>query len=195
VQPGGGAPGWLRSSSGGFPLASPARVIPIATAQLSFHTSRAFMKKLASILRLDFVPSSVDLGLLVLRLWLGLSLLILHGWGKLSGFQQMASKFPDPLNIGNRNSLILALVGEVLCSTLLAIGLFTRFAALGAAITMSVAFFLVHKASFKPGPGSGELAYVYLCGFVVLFLAGAGKFSVDGRSSGSAPKKFKPARD
>jgi putative oxidoreductase len=151
------------------------------------------MKKLASILRLDFVPASTDVGLLVLRLWFGLSLLLLHGWGKLIGFQQMSGKFFDPLRIGHRNSLILALVGEVLCSSLVVLGLFTRFGALGAAITMGVAFFLVHNHSFKVG----ELAYVYLAGFVALFLAGPGKFSLDAKSRGGsgAPRPFKPAKE
>jgi len=154
------------------------------------------MKKLASILRLDFVPSNTDAALLVLRLWLGLSLLLLHGWGKLSSFQQMAGKFPDPLGIGHRNSLTLAIVGEVVCPILLVLGLFTRFAALGCALNMSVAFFIVHKAVLKAGPGSGELAYVYLCGFVVLFVAGAGKFALDAKAGkGAGPKKIKPARE
>ena len=150
------------------------------------------MKKLASILRLDFVPASTDVGLLVLRLWLGLSLVLLHGWTKLSTFKEMAGKFPDPLKIGHQNSLILALVGEVVCPILIALGLFTRFGALGSAINMAVAFFIVHNHSFKVG----ELAYVYLAGFVVLFLAGPGKFSLDAKcGGGAAPKKFKPAKE
>jgi putative oxidoreductase len=152
------------------------------------------MKKLASILRLDFVPSSTDAALLVLRLWLGLSLFLLHGWGKLSTFQQMSGKFPDPLGVGHRNSLTLAIIGEVVCPILMVLGLFTRTAALGSAITMSVAFFFVHKGSLKAGPGSGELAYLYLAGFVTLFLAGAGKFALDGKG-GSGAKKAKPAKD
>ena len=153
------------------------------------------MKKLGSILRLDFVPASVDAGLLVLRLWTGLSLLLLHGWTKLSTFQQMASKFPDPLGVGHRTSLTLALVGEVLCPILLVLGLFTRFGALGAAINMSVAFFLVHKGKLT-GQGSGEMAFIYLASFVVLLVAGPGKFALDGSSGkSSAPKKPKPAKD
>jgi putative oxidoreductase len=151
------------------------------------------MRKLASLLRFEFVPLSTDAGLLVLRIWLGLSMMVLHGWGKLSTFQQMADRFPDPLGVGHRTSLALAVFGEVVCPLLLILGLFTRFAALCASITMSVAFFLVHKASLKAGPGSGELAFIYLAGFVVLFLAGAGKFALD--SKGSGARKAKPARE
>jgi putative oxidoreductase len=142
------------------------------------------MKK---VLALSFVPTSLDLGLLLLRLWFGLSLLILHGWPKLMGFSQMAGSFPDPLGVGSRVSLILALIGEVLCSVLLVLGLFTRAAALGGAITMGVAFAMVHQLTLR-GENSGELAYAYLGVFLALFLAGAGRFSMDGSNSVKAVK-------
>ena len=45
---------------------------------------------------------------------------------------------------------------------------------------MSVAFFVVHKAALA-GPNNGELAFVYLGGFVTLIIAGAGRFSFDAR--------------
>ena len=99
------------------------------------------MKKIGSILRLEFLPSSVDLGLLVLRVWLGLSLLVLHGWGKAMNYQNM-DKAMDPLRVGNELSWGLTVFGEVVCAALLVVGLFTRFAALACAITMSVAFFI-----------------------------------------------------
>jgi putative oxidoreductase len=130
------------------------------------------MKK---VLSLSFVPTSIDLGLLLLRLWFGLSMLLLHGWPKLMGFSQMAGGFPDPLGVGSRLSLIFALIGEVLCSVLLVLGLYTRAAALGAAITMGVAFALVHQMTLR-GENNGELAYAYLGVYLALFLAGAGRF-------------------
>jgi putative oxidoreductase len=132
------------------------------------------------VLQLQFVPTSADLALLLLRLWFGGSLLILHGWGKLMGFSGMASSFPDPLGVGARNSLILAIIGEVVCPALLILGLFTRIAALGMAITMGVAFWAVHGLALS-GPQSGELAYVYLGVAIALLIAGAGRFSLDGR--------------
>jgi putative oxidoreductase len=149
------------------------------------------MKKLASILRLDFLPASTDLSLLVLRLWLGGSLVVLHGWGKLMGYKKMAGSFPDPLKVGNEVSLALAVTGEVLCPVLLILGLFTRFAALGSAITMAVAFFLVHEMILNAR--SGELAFIYLAGFVTILLAGPGRFALDGKSA--APKKPRPAKE
>ena len=79
---------------------------------------------LLRLLQLDFLPRSIDAGLLVLRLWLGLSLVILHGWSKLSGYSEMSAKFPDPLGIGSPTSLALAVFAEVICVLLIALALF-----------------------------------------------------------------------
>jgi len=153
------------------------------------------MKKIGSILRLEFLPTSADLALLVLRLWLGLSMLLLHGWGKATGGEKMMRGFMDPLGVGNEVSWGLTVFAEVVCSVLLVLGLFTRFAALTATITMSVAFFIVHKMKLT-GDFPGELAFIYLVGFLTIFLAGPGRFALDGKSKGgSAKAKPKPAKD
>ena len=133
-----------------------------------------------SALRFDFLPANVDLGLLLLRLWLGLTMALNHGWQKVALFQQDPSKsFGDPLGIGATPSLGLTVFAELGASILLILGLFTRFASLTLAITMAVAFFMVHKAALQ-GPASGELALIYLAGYVTLFLTGPGRFSLDG---------------
>jgi putative oxidoreductase len=132
------------------------------------------------LLRMDFVPGSVDLGLLALRLWLGLTMLLNHGLEKLTHFHEKAGSFPDPLGIGSTASLGLAVFAEVVAAALLAAGLFTRFAALVLTINLTVAFLMVHKLALS-GAHSGELAFVYLAGFVALFLAGGGRYSMDGR--------------
>ncbi len=131
-------------------------------------------------LQLGFLPASqsAPLALLVLRLWLGLAMLIQHGWGKLTGFAQMADQFPDPLGIGAHASLALSALAEALCSAMLVLGLFTRVAALALIINFSVAFLLVHGNAVT-GAHSEELAFVYLGGYVALFLAGGGYASLD----------------
>lgn len=137
--------------------------------------------KLVHLAQLNFIPVSRDLGLLVLRVWLGLALLLLHGLGKLQGFATLSAEFPDPLGIGSQASLGLAVAAEVAGTALLVLGLFTRPAAAALAATMGVAFFIVHKGSLAAGPGSGELAFVYLAGFTTLLIAGAGRFSLDAK--------------
>lgn len=136
------------------------------------------MNQLLRFLQFNFIPRSTDLGLLVLRLWLGLSLVVLHGWAKLTGFSGLAGKFPDPIGMGPSASLGLAIFAEVVCAVLLALGVLTRFAALVLIILMGVAFVFVHGRALS-GPASGELAYLYLAGFVTVFLTGPGAYAMD----------------
>jgi len=66
---------------------------------------------------------------------------------------------------------------------LLVVGTFTRLAALGGAVTMAVAFFLVHGGKLS-GQNSGEMAFLYLVGFVAIFLTGPGCFALDTKLGG-----------
>ena len=128
--------------------------------------------------------------LLLLRLWLGLAMFFNHGLDKLNHFQTYAAKFPDPLGIGVTPGLALVTFAETAGALLLVLGLLTRFAAVTLVIDLAVAVFMVHKTANN----AGELAFIYLAGYVALLIAGGGKFSVDkalfgkGRSS-SQPKR------
>jgi putative oxidoreductase len=132
------------------------------------------------LLQLNFLPRSADFALLLLRVWLGLMLLLNHGWEKLTTFSAHVDRFADPLGVGRPLSLSLTVFAEVVCSLLLVLGLWTRLAALVLAIQMSVAFLLVHQRVLA-GPGSGELAFIYLAGWAALFVAGGGRFALDRR--------------
>src|SRR4051812_3033359 len=119
------------------------------------------MLPLMKFLHLNFVPRSADAALLVLRLWYGGGLLVLHGWGKLTNFSSMAGQFPDPFGIGKTASLGLSVFGEVVCAALVVLGLFTRVSALGAGVNMFVAFWFAHGGKLT-GAGNGELPAAYL---------------------------------
>jgi putative oxidoreductase len=114
----------------------------------------------------------------MLRLWIGFSMLLNHGFEKLKTFSDTAPNFPDPLGIGHPASLALAVFAEFFASLLVILGLVTRWSALVLAIDMGVAFIAVHKGVLS-GQGSGELAFMYLMGYVTLLLAGSGRISVD----------------
>ncbi len=131
------------------------------------------------LVNMGFVPRSFDLALLFLRIALGISMITLHGWAKLTGFGATVENFPDPLGIGRHMSLILALFAELACSALLVAGTLTRFAATVLIINMSVALFVVHHGDMTRA-GGGEPAALYLFGYITILLAGAGRFSADG---------------
>ena len=134
-------------------------------------------------LQLDLVPTSTSLAILLLRVALGTQMLLGHGWPKLMTFSEKAATFPDPLGVGHTTSMALAVFGEVVCSALLVVGAFTRLAALSGAVTMSVAFFLVHGGKLM-GEGNGEMAFLYLVGFAAIFLTGPGCFALDSKLGG-----------
>ena len=140
------------------------------------------MKRFLTLINLSFLPSSESAALLLLRVWTGLSMLLLHGWRKAENLGQDVTGFPDPLNITPQFSHALAVFSEAVCSVLLVIGCFTRFSALAGFITMAVAFFITKKAVLTPQ--GGELAYVYMACYAVLFVAGPGRYSLDHRMAG-----------
>lgn len=119
----------------------------------------------------------LDIGLLLARLAFGGSMLFNHGLGKLMSFKGMAATFPDPIGLGSKVTLCVAIFCEVFCAALVVIGLSTRLATLPLIGTMLVAFFIVHAAD----PWTArELAFMYGVGFAVIFCTGPGAFSADG---------------
>ncbi len=132
--------------------------------------------------KLLFSPSQdtalTNLGLLVMRLWLGSAMFFNHGIEKLTHFKDISPNFADPLGIGQPVSLALVMFAEVVGSVLLIMGLLTRFAALMLVIDLFVAFLMVHQSALS-GKNSGELAFIYLSGFMVLLITGGGMISLD----------------
>ncbi len=122
-------------------------------------------------------PLSQDLGLLILRLLSG-SVLLTHGYPKFQKILQGDLKFGNPLGLGEVPSLYLSTLAEFLCAILIIIGLYTRVALIPLMINMSVAFFIVHSADAF---GIKELALLFLGMFIVLFLTGPGRYSVDNK--------------
>lgn len=122
-----------------------------------------------------------DLGLLVLRLAVGLGMFWGHGLGKLLHFQQRAGRFPDPLGIGGEATLVVAVIAEVLCALAVAAGIFTRLAAIPPALVMLVAMLTIHLGDpFE----KWELALVYFAGYVAVALLGPGRLSLDAKFRG-----------
>lgn len=137
------------------------------------------MKKLLS---LSLIPAHLDVGLLLLRLWFGVSLFLKHGWEKPTRFSEMAAHFPDPIGIGAVPSLVIALIADAVCSLLVVIGLATRPAALFTALNILVAWGLVHHFEFfGHSADHGEVCFLYIGGYLALFFMGPGRYSLDAK--------------
>lgn len=126
------------------------------------------------------------MGLFLMRLLAGMMMLTLHGWPKLTGFTELANRFPDPIGLGSTVSLSLAVFAEVLCAALVVAGIATRAAAVPLVITMLVAAFIVHAGD----PWSKkELAILYAITFTAIMLNGGGAYQL-GRQIGGAAARY-----
>lgn len=129
--------------------------------------------------RLVHTPTSlgVSLGLLALRVGVGLLMAFAHGWGKIQRLLEGGEiQWADPIGLGMGTSLFLAGMAEFFCSLVVVLGLLTRLAVIPPVFVMSVAVFVVHAADpFQ----KQELGLLYLVAYTALFFAGAGRFSVD----------------
>jgi putative oxidoreductase len=120
----------------------------------------------------------VDLGLLLLRVGFGLTLAFAHGINKalsLGKFIRNVARdgFPLPELMAP-----LAMLSELVGGILIAVGLFTRPAALFVIATMLGAAFIAHAGD----PFSDkELALAYALAAAVVAVAGPGRHSLDAR--------------
>lgn len=131
-------------------------------------------------------PVSTDWGLLVLRIGVGLSTFLFHGWGKITGGPERWERIGGAMSnfgIGFAPTFwgFLAAAAESACAALLVLGLLTRPASLLLAFTMLVAA-ASHLAREPGTDGAGwsgashalEIFAAALC----LFLAGPGRITL-----------------
>ena len=119
--------------------------------------------------------NSASAFILVLRLFFG-GLLMWHGINKIINFDSLSTTFFDPLGMGPRVSLLLAIFAEVICTAGIMAGAFYRLALLPVIFSMCIILFVVHRGD---GFSTIELPLIYLVMFVLLFITGAGRFSLD----------------
>lgn len=122
-----------------------------------------------------YTSARISLFLLAQRLLFG-GLLLRHGIGKISGFATLSAQFPDPLGLGSRTSLLLAIFAEVFCSAAFMAGMLYRLALLPMIFSMGVALLAAHAGDPF---AAKELALIYLAVFLLMFAAGPGRYALD----------------
>jgi putative oxidoreductase len=131
------------------------------------------IKKLNSARIDEFV--NPDVAILLLRFGTA-ALMLTHGIPKLLRILEGDFSFSDPIGIGLTASLLLVTFAEAICASLVLIGMMTRLALIPLIIAMLVAVFVAHAGDPF---GDKELGLFFLISFIVLFLTGPGKYSVD----------------
>lgn len=119
--------------------------------------------------------TAMSLLLLAFRVLFGI-LLLNHGLQKFTNFSTMSGTFPDPLGVGHSVSLGLAIFAELFCSLGFIVGALYRLALIPMIFTMGVVVFIVHGGDPF---AAKELPFVYMAVFILMYIAGPGKFSLD----------------
>jgi len=131
---------------------------------------------LKQFLNTETKTNNLDLAILILRIAV-MAFMLTHGYPKLLKLLAGGEiKFGDPIGLGAGVTLFLAVFSEFFCSIFIGIGLGTRLAAIPLIATMSVASFISHAGDAF---GSKEKALMYLVIYIVIFLIGSRKYSVD----------------
>jgi putative oxidoreductase len=113
----------------------------------------------------------------IVRLVIGL-LFLEHGTGKLFGFPHLTTAQPEMGTLLWYQGII-----EVVGGALFAIGFLTRPVAFILAGDMAVAYFMQHAPrNMFPILNGGDAAILYCFVFLIYFVSGPGRWSVDGSS-------------
>ncbi|MEM1097653.1 MAG: DoxX family protein [Planctomycetota bacterium] len=122
---------------------------------------------------------AADAGLLLARVAVG-GLFVFHGSAKFTAGIDGFAGYLDSLGVPFPTlNAYLAAGTEVVAGLALALGLFTRLAALPLAFTMAVAFFTAKGAALSAQGGGGEYPLALGLFAIALALTGPGRASVD----------------
>ena len=116
----------------------------------------------------------ISLLILALRLFFGI-LFFSHGLDKMINFNELSYTYPSVLGFGSYMTLMVSIFCEFACSLFLIAGLLVRITVIPMIAAMAVAFFDIHDGMFP----AGELSLIYMILFVILYITGPGRYSVD----------------
>ena len=122
----------------------------------------------------SFRGKGVSFLILCLRVFFGV-LFFTHGLDKMMNFNELSETYPSVLGFGSYMTLMVSIFCEFCCSLFLIAGLMVRITVIPMIVAMAVAFFDVHDGMMP----EGELALIYLIMFLILYVTGPGRYSVD----------------
>jgi putative oxidoreductase len=141
---------------------------------------------LARLFVISQTSRSMDIALLLLRIMVMSSLIYHHGADKIPDWDLLTHrKVPlDPIGIGVVPSLVFATFADLVCGSLVLIGLATRIASFFCGVCVfAVLFFIDHALTVPiwpvPHTGHAELVWLYLAVCLFTMIVGPGRYSID----------------
>ena len=119
--------------------------------------------------------------LLIVRLLFSGLMIINHGlqyFMQLWPFNDISVSTKTIFGLSTLFTAILFFIGEFLAPLFVLLGYYTKLSSLVCMLTMTIAIILTH--SNNPFT-EGELALLYLVGFLIIFLMGPGKYSINNK--------------
>lgn len=106
--------------------------------------------------------------------WVVALTLIPFGIMKIAKHDTLSKNFPAVMDLSSKTSFYLAMFAEIAGPLCLFFGFFTRFAALGGILNMGLAYKIDKKT-----PGYYAMPLPILLGYIAVFIAGPGAWSLD----------------
>lgn len=116
----------------------------------------------------------ISLLILALRVFFGV-MFFTHGLDKMVNFNELSNAYPSVFGFGSYMTLMVSIFAEFACSLFLIAGLMVRITVLPMIAAMAVAFFDIHDGMMP----AGELSLIYLVLFMILYVTGPGRYSLD----------------
>jgi putative oxidoreductase len=135
-----------------------------------------YKKLLKSLFSEPDSSSAKSLVLLFARIIFG-ALFLTRGITKMHIYSEMPELFPNPIGLGSTLSLWLVLFAEILCSLGFILGILFRLCLIPMIFTMCIALFVIHAGDPF---AAKELSLMYLTIFVLMYVTGPGRYSIDG---------------
>lgn len=128
----------------------------------------------------------IDAGLLFLRVAGAAMLFVVHGMPKALHYTQELGRIEDPFGLGAQFSLWAALLAEVLCPLLIALGVGTRLACLPVIGVLLVALLFVHP---EWSLAQGQFGWLLLIVFISIAVCGPGRWRLRLRLPRPSPRR------
>lgn len=136
------------------------------------------MKRLVYILTKPARIGLQDFALLLFRIGVSLELIFAHGLKKVGIGVATAEQIPNPLQLPASLNNTMAIAANLFFPLLVILGLFTRLSVLPILAVTLTGYFVLH---WHDPLLVKDIPYMYSLCFLLLFITGAGRFSIDHR--------------